>query len=81
MATIRSKVWEMLKRKWVKIRPGSPWKETEMLTQEKFKYYPKGTDVTIPLTDLSIVNPIVKRTQKKEILAILCKIINDIDID
>jgi hypothetical protein len=45
----------------VEIEPGSPWKETETLTQEKFKDYPKGTDITIPLTDPYTVNPIVKR--------------------
>jgi uncharacterized protein YqgV (UPF0045/DUF77 family) len=87
MATTRSKVWKKLKRKWrknktrVEIEPGSPWKETEMLTQEKLKYYPKGTGTTIPLTDSYTVNPIVRRAQKEEISAILCKIIDDIDID
>jgi hypothetical protein len=87
MATARSKVWEKLKRKWgknktrVEIEPGSPWKETEMLTQEKFKDYPKGTDITIPLTDPYTVNPIVKKAQNEEIPAILCKIIDGTDID
>jgi hypothetical protein len=87
MATAGSKAWEKLKRKWgknktrVEIEPGSPWKESEMLTQEKFKDYPKGTDITIPLTDPYTVNPIVKRAQKEEIPAILCKMIDDIDID
>jgi hypothetical protein len=52
-----------------------------MLTQEKFKDYPKGTDITIPLTDPYTVNPIVRRAQNEEIPAILCKIIDDIDID
>jgi hypothetical protein len=87
METAGSKVWEKLRRKWgknktrVEIEPGSPWKETEMLTQEKFKYFPKGTDITIPLTDPYTVNPIVRRAQKEEIPATLCKIIEDIDID
>jgi hypothetical protein len=49
--------------------------------KEKFKDYPKGTDTTIPLTDPYIVNPIVRRAQKEEIPATLCKIIDDIDID
>jgi hypothetical protein len=67
MATTRSKIWEKLKRKWGKnktrgeIESGSPWKETETLTQEN----PKGTDITIPLTDPYTVNPIVKRAQRK----------------
>jgi hypothetical protein len=80
MATAGSKVWEKLRRKWgknktrVEIEPGSAWKETEMLMQEKFKDYPKVTD---PYT----VNPIVRRAQKEEIPAILCKIIDAIDID
>jgi hypothetical protein len=65
----------------VEIEPESPWKEIEMLTQEKFKDYPKGTDTTILLTDPYIVNPIVRRAQKEEIPATLCKIIDDIDID
>jgi hypothetical protein len=87
MASARSKVWEKLRRKWgknktrVEIEPGSPWKETEMLMQEKFKDYPKGTDITIPLTDPYTVNPIVRSAQKEEIPAILCKIIDDTDID
>jgi hypothetical protein len=87
MATAGSKVWEKLKRKWgknktrVEIEPGSPWKETEMLTQEKFKDHPKGTDITILLTDPCTVNPIVKRAKKEEIPEILCKIIDDIDTD
>jgi hypothetical protein len=89
MATSGSKVWEKLRRKWGKIKtrverePGSAWKDAnaEMLTQEKFKDYPKGTDITIPLTDPYTVNPIVKRAQKEEIAAILCKMIDDIDID
>jgi hypothetical protein len=81
------KVWKKLKRKWgknktrVEIEPGSPWKETEMLTQEKFKDYSKGTDISIPLTVQYNVNPIVKRAQKEEIPAILCKVIDDIHID
>jgi hypothetical protein len=85
MVTTGSKVWEKLRRKWSKIKtrveiePGSPWKETEMLTQEKFKDYPKGTDIQI--TDPYTVNPIVRRTQKEELPSILCKIIDDIDID
>jgi hypothetical protein len=76
-----------LRRKWgknntrVEIEPGSPWKETEMLAQEKFKDYSKGTDITIPITDPYTVNPRVGRAQKEEIPAILCKIIDDIDID
>jgi hypothetical protein len=49
--------------------------------QEKFKDYPKGTDITIPLTEPCTVNPIVRGAQKEEIPAILCKIIDDIDID
>jgi hypothetical protein len=71
MATTGSKVWEKLKRKWgknktrVEIEPGSSWKETETLTQEKFKDYPKGTDITIPFTDPNTVNPIVRRAQKE----------------
>jgi hypothetical protein len=87
MATAGSKVWEKLRRKWgknktrVEIELRSPWKETGMLTQEKFKDYPKGTDTTIPLTDPYTVNPIVRGAQKEEIPAILCKIIDDIDID
>jgi hypothetical protein len=32
-----------------------------MLTQEKFKDYPKGTDITTPLPDPYTVNSIVKR--------------------
>jgi hypothetical protein len=52
-----------------------------MLTQEKFKDYPKGTDITIPLTDPYTVNPIVKKAQNEEIPAILCKIIDGTDID
>jgi hypothetical protein len=49
--------------------------------QEKFKDYPKGTDITISLTEPCTVNPIVRGAQKEEIPAILCKIIDDIDID
>jgi hypothetical protein len=67
--------------KYMEIEPGSPWKETEMLTQEKFKDYPKGTDITIPLTDPYTVKPIVRRAQKEEIPEILYKIIDDIDIE
>jgi hypothetical protein len=87
MATARSKVWKKLRRKWgknktrVEIEPGSPWKEKEMLIQEKFNDFPKGTDITISLTDSYTINPIVRRAQREEIPAILCKIIDDIDID
>jgi hypothetical protein len=52
-----------------------------MLTQEKFKDYPKGTHITIPLTEPYTVNPIVRRSHKEEIPAILYRIIDDIDID
>jgi hypothetical protein len=55
--------------------------EGDRNTHEKFKDYPKGTDTTISLTDPYTVNPILRRAQKEEIPAILCKIIDDIDID
>jgi hypothetical protein len=87
MATAWSKLWEKLRRKWgknrtrVEIEPGSPWKETEMIKQEKFKDYPERTDINISLTDPYTVNPTVRRDQKEELPAILCKIIDDIGID
>jgi hypothetical protein len=66
----------------VELEPGSHWKLLEKAIQTKFKRgYEKGTDIQIPLSNPHTVNPIIARAGKSEVLAILCKIIDDINVD
>jgi hypothetical protein len=66
----------------VELEPGSPWKLLEKVVQTKFKRgYEKGTDFQIPLSKPHTVKPIFAQADKSEVPAVLCKIIDDIDLD
>jgi hypothetical protein len=66
----------------VKLEPGSPWKLLEKAVQTKFKCsYEKGTDIRIPFSNPHTMNPIIAPADKSELPVILCKIIDDIDVD
>jgi hypothetical protein len=56
----------------------------EVFVQDKMKGYKmkdKGTEVQIPLLSLETVEPLIARAKKQEISAILCKVIDDTDLD
>jgi hypothetical protein len=88
MNTMAPQWWVKLKPKCGKI-PGrvelelaSPWKLLEKVVQTKFKHgYKKGTDIQIPISNPQTMNPIIARADKSEVPGILCKIIDDIDVD
>jgi hypothetical protein len=66
----------------VELELESPWKLLEKAVQTKFKHgYEKGTDIHILLSNPHTVNPIIALADKSEVPAILCKIIDDIDVD
>ena len=62
-------------------RPQSPWRQCEKIVQEKFPKYNKGTEINIPPSAPEVVQPILARATRKEIPALLCKVISDVDND
>jgi hypothetical protein len=54
----------------------------EKVVQTKSKHgYKKGTDIQIPISNPHTVNPIIAWADKSDVPAILCKMIDDIDVD
>ena len=54
------------------------WCDIAKITKDKIGYM-KPTDIKMELTDPQLLNPILDRAPKKEVPAILVKIIQDID--